>query len=111
LLSELAAREQRRAGGDIVVRGALAELDALYASGQSRAAVLAKRERVFAHLSAELRELHPEAEPAELEINNAHLLQYRRYLVGSEQLDRLWQRADASWPRFWTLCQAYAKTL
>jgi predicted aminopeptidase len=111
LLSELAAREQRRASGDVVVRAALAELDALYASRQSRAAILAKRERVFARLSAELRALHPEAEPAELEINNAHLLQYRRYLVGSEQLDRLWQQANASWPRFWALCQAYAKTL
>lgn len=111
LMAELAAREERRARSDVVVRAALAELDLLYASGRPEAEILRAREPVFARLSAELQALHPESEPAELEINNAHLLQYRRYLVGSEQLDRLWQEANASWPRFWALVEAYADSL
>jgi predicted aminopeptidase len=111
LMAELAAREERRARSDVAVRAALAELDALYASARPEAEILRQREPVFARLSAQLQALHPEAEPAELEINNAHLLQYRRYLVGSEQLERLWQEARASWPQFWALSKAYAESL
>jgi predicted aminopeptidase len=111
LMAELAAREERRARSDVAIRAALAELDALYASARPEAEILRAREPVFARLSRQLQALHPEAEAPELEINNAHLLQYRRYLVGSEQLDRLWQEARASWPRFWALCEAYADSL
>jgi predicted aminopeptidase len=111
LLAELDARELRRAQSDVRVSAALSELDALYASGLPEPQILRARLPVFARLSRELRALHPEADPAELEINNAHLLQYRRYLVGSEQLERIWQDAGGSWPRFWSLCEAYADTL
>jgi predicted aminopeptidase len=111
LLAELAAREERRERSDRLLQGTLAQLDALYASGRSEREILRERAPVFAQLQAELRRLHPEQDASDIEINNAHLLQYRRYLLGSEQLEALWAEAHASWPKFWQLCEAYAHSL
>jgi predicted aminopeptidase len=66
---------------------------------------------VFARLRGELAALVPDAQPDELVVNNARLLQYRRYLSGAPALEQLWRDAHGSWVRFWPLVERYAKTL
>ena len=111
LVAELQARERARVRSDALVRAALAELEALYTSGRPSRDILRARQPIFERLSAELRAQHPDADASDLVINNAHLVQYRRYLVGSEQLEAMWKQARGSWPQFWRLCRAYAAVL
>lgn len=111
MMADLERHLARRARLEAVTGAAVAELEALYARGLPRAAVLRARERVFTALSRELAALAPEAQPWELTVNNARLLQYRRYAAGSEVLERLWALARGSWRRFWELCARHGETL
>jgi predicted aminopeptidase len=107
MLAELERHLARRARIEQMTSAAVAELEALYARRLPRAAVLRAREPVFAALSSELARLAPEARPWELTVNNARLLQYRRYAAGNAELARLWAQAAGSWTRFWTLCERF----
>ena len=110
-MAELDEHLAHRRALETRVKGVLAELSALYGRGLPDAQVLAAREPVFARLRADLLQLAPDAQPDELVVNNARLLQYRRYLAGGPALQRLWHDAQASWVRFWPLVEQYAKTL
>jgi predicted aminopeptidase len=110
-MAELERHLARHARLEAATSASVAELEALYARALPRAVVLRERERVFAALSRELALLAPEAEPWELTVNNARLLQYRRYAAGNDVLERLWTQARGSWGRFWQLCERYGETL
>lgn len=111
LLAELDRQTQRRQRVERITAEAIAELDGLYARGLPRAAVLRARRPVFARVSDALRELSPEAEPWELAVNNARLLQYRRYASGAQEFERMWALAGASWVRFWRLAERQGQRL
>jgi predicted aminopeptidase len=111
LMEELDRHLARRARIEAATRAALGELEALYAGGLPRPQVLRARKPVFARLSRELAALAPEAEPWELTVNNARLLQYRRYAAGDELLHALWAQARGSWGRFWQLAEAHGEAL
>jgi predicted aminopeptidase len=111
LLAELQARNQRRHERDAIVLATLSELQALYDSGRPPAIVLHARKQVFARLQRQLVMLYPEEDHEELMINNAHLLQFRRYLAGSSAFERLWADAGGSWVRFWALVERRAREL
>ena len=111
LMAELDRHLARRARLEEVTGAAVAELETLYARGLPRGEVLRARARVFAALSRELATLAPQAEPWELTVNNARLLQYRRYAAGNDVLDALWAEAQGSWGRFWELCERHGATL
>jgi predicted aminopeptidase len=111
LMAELDAHLARRKRIEAVTIAAIAELEALYAKGLPDAVVLRAREPVFARVNAELQKLVPEAQPWELRVNNARLLQYRRYASGDKELEAMWSNAHASWPRFWQLAEAYGRAL
>lgn len=110
-MAELEAHLARRRAIEVRVKRALDELTALYARNLPEAQVLAAREPVFARLRGELAALAPDAQPDELVVNNARLLQYRRYLSGAPALEKLWRDAGGSWVKFWPLVEQYAKTL
>ena len=93
---------------DALVRDRLAALDTLYASSASTSAKLERRAEIFAGLHAELVRLYPDREADELTVNNARMLQYRRYVAGAERMRPLWAAAGGSWPQFWRLVEAYA---
>jgi predicted aminopeptidase len=111
LMAELDRHLARRARLEAVTGAAVVELEALYARGWPRGEVLRARAPVFAALSRELAALAPQAQPWELTVNNARLLQYRRYAAGNEVLEQLWMQAQGSWGRFWELCERHGRTL
>ncbi|MFI5307537.1 MAG: aminopeptidase [Polyangiales bacterium] len=111
LMAELAQNQRRSRQIDSAVRAALAEAEALYHSGRATAVLLRERERVFGKLSAELRRLDPDKPASELVVNNARLLQFRRYLAGAEQFEQIWLAGHGSWSRFWELVQRRAEAL
>jgi predicted aminopeptidase len=111
VMAELAHREQKRQRVEVAVLATLRQAEALYASGKARGPLLAERMRLFKRLEQTLRQLSPEDDAEELAVNNAHLLQYRRYLSGAQEFERLWATSGASWPRFWQLCEARARRL
>ena len=110
-MAELQAHLARRRAIEQRVREALADLGALYARGLPEPRVLALRELVFARLRAQLAVLAPDAQPDDLVVNNARLLQYQRYLSGGPVLEQLWRRARGSWVRFWPLVERHARSL
>jgi predicted aminopeptidase len=107
----LAAHLQRRRAVEADVRATLAELRVLYGSSASDADKLRRREPIFAALSAKLKALSPDANPEDLEVDNARLLQFQRYFASGPQLAELWRRAGGSWVRFWPLVEAYGRAL
>jgi predicted aminopeptidase len=111
LIAELERRGARRSEVETSLRATLDELEALYASGRGEAQVLRQREPIFRRLEARLGALLPEEEPDQLRINNAHLMQYRRYLAGADELERLWADARGSWVKFWQLVERRAQQL
>lgn len=111
VMAELEQQKQRRQKLDAAVLFTLTELEALYGSGRAEPALLHDRKRFFARLERELVRLYPEDDPEELVINNAHLLQYRRYLTGADELEQLWSAGGGSWVRFWKLVERRAEQL
>jgi predicted aminopeptidase len=109
VMAELTQREHKRQTVEAAVLSTLGELEVLYASGKSQAFTLRERLRPFAGLARKLEALYPEEDQEQLVVNNAHLLQYRRYLSGAEQFEGLWAASGASWPRFWRLCEERAR--
>jgi predicted aminopeptidase len=110
VMAELVQREHKRQRVEAAVLSTLREVEAFYASGRPRQQLLRERGRLFAGLEHTLRQLYPEEEDAQqLVVNNAHLLQYRRYLSGAEEFERMWAASGASWPRFWHLCEERAR--
>ena len=107
----LAVHLARRRAVEAAVRATLAELSELYGSSASDAEKLRRREPIFAALSAKLRALSPDANPEDLEVDNARLLQFQRYFASGPQLAALWRRAGGSWVRFWPLVEAYGREL
>lgn len=110
VLASLEIQKQQRARVDALISASLARLDTLYASGQPAAALLEQRALIFAALQAEFRKLYPDQDPGDLVVNNARLLQYRRYVTGLDEVEQLWVQAQQSWPRFWELVEAYVDT-
>jgi hypothetical protein len=110
-MAELERHLARSARLDSAVRATLVRAEALYRSGRTRSELLAEREPVFAELAAELARLDPECPPAERIVNNARLLQFRRYLAGAEQFEQMWRAAHATWPAFWRLVERRAQSL
>jgi len=95
---------------DALVRDRLSALEQLYASSASAPAKLERRAVLFSGMRAELVRLYPDREASELAINNARMLQYRRYVAGTERMQPLWAAAHGSWPQFWRLVEVYART-
>jgi predicted aminopeptidase len=110
-MAELDAHLARRRAVERRVRETLADLQALYARELPAARVLALREPVFARLRAQLAALSPDAQPDDLVVNNARLLQYQRYLSGGPVLEQLWQQARGSWVKFWPLVERHGRSL
>ncbi len=108
LLRELQDHEQRRRQVDRAVRATLSALRRLYGSSRSTAETLRARGPIFAKLRAELIRLEPDEDPSELEVNNARMLQFQRYLAGAEELERMWRSAGRSFVRFWPLVERRA---
>jgi predicted aminopeptidase len=111
VMAELEQHLRRGREVDAAVRVALSEAEALYRSGRAPSVLLRERERVFGKLSAELARLDPGKPRSELVVNNARLLQFRRYLAGAEQFEQMWLAAHESWPRFWELMERRAEAL
>jgi predicted aminopeptidase len=111
VMQQLEQRRQRRLQLDAAVLATLGELERLYASGQPEPTLLRARRQPFARLERELARLYPEDDPEERVINNAHLLQYRRYLSGADELEQLWVAAHGSWRRFWQLAEQRGREL
>jgi predicted aminopeptidase len=111
VLAELEQRHQTRERLETAVSDTLRDIEALYAAGRPVPVVLRERQPVFARLERELVQLYPEDDRDELAINNAHLLQYRRYLAGAHEIEQLWVQARGSWADFWARCEQRAKHL
>jgi predicted aminopeptidase len=95
---------------DALVRDRLSALEMLYASSASASTKLERRADIFVGMEAELVRLYPDRDAPELTVNNARMLQYRRYVAGAERMQPLWAAARGSWPHFWRLAEAYART-
>ena len=101
---------ERRDALEALMREGIDEVERLYASGKAEAFVLAERQRVFARLEAALVALYPDEEPERLRVNNARLLQYRRYAQSADYLQTLWDESGRNWARFWQAVEQYART-
>lgn len=110
-LEAVAARRARRARVEGEIFATLDALDALYAEGHPDAVVLRRRKRHFVALERALQALLPEADKARLRMNNAALMQYRRYGRSSDYLERLWQDAGGHFRSFWPAARAYSEAL
>jgi predicted aminopeptidase len=110
VMGELQRHIRQRERLDALVRERLAALEMLYAGSESTGTKLELRAGMFARLQADLIGLYPEREPRELIVNNARMLQYRRYIAGTERMRPFWTAAGGSWPRFWRLIEAHAST-
>lgn len=110
-LLEVEQLQARRAALEQRVSEAIEVLEALYGGGLPDAEVLRRRAPVLAALERDLRALYPELPPEELRMNNARLLQYKRYDRDSEEMRALWQRAGESWVAFWALAEQRAREL
>jgi predicted aminopeptidase len=108
---QVKARAQRKATFDALVAKAGARLEQLYASGISDADKLRQREQVFVQLQAAIVELFPAEQPDAWRMNNARIVHFLRYSANSGALERLWRDSAANFRRFWTLAEAYSKTL
>jgi len=97
----------RQARVEAMMVEAFGELETLYAAGLPEARVLRDRQRVFDRLEGELTALFPEQPPERLRVNNARLLQYRRYLDSTDDLERIW-RDGRGWAGFWRGVEVYA---
>ena len=111
LIAELEQHVERTRVREAAVERTLALAERLYASGKPDAVVLREREPLFERLRAELVALDPEQDHSELVVNNARLLQYKRYLAGGDRVTALWTDARGSWVRFWQLAEAHAESL
>ena len=112
LMDELTRRKERRERVEAVTAAAVHRARGALRPRPARGRGAARaRAAVCARVSRALRELLPEAEPWEISVNNARLLQYRRYSSGAERFERMWARAQGSWVRFWQLCERYGVTL
>jgi len=102
----------RRGAFETQVDGAIAQLEQLYASGRPRAEILQQRQAVFDRLSQSLEGLAvkqgKDPRPERLVMNNARLLQWRRYGQSTAYLEQMWLRSGGSWPRFWQIVERYA---
>jgi predicted aminopeptidase len=110
VMAELQRHNHVRERLDGLVRDRLSALEILYASSASAPAKLELRTRIFAELHAELVRLYPDRDASELTVNNARMLQYRRYVAGAERMQPLWAAARGSWPQFWRLVEAHVST-
>lgn len=110
VLASFAIQKQQQETLDALISSSLAQLDALYASGKPAAAVLQQRALIFTALQSEFAKLYPDQDAADLVVNNARLLQYRRYVTGLDELERMWAQAGESWPLFWQLVERYVDT-
>jgi predicted aminopeptidase len=108
LMAEAEAYFVRREQLDARVLAAIDVLDALYERGLPEPEVLRRRQPVFDGLEAELAALYPDRPRTEWRMNNARLLQWRRYSRGTELFERLFAQGGGSWRRFWFLVERYA---
>lgn len=92
---------ERRATFEARVAAARTQLEALYASAQSREAKLKAREPIFAELTKELEALYPGRDDLDWTMNNARMLQYVRYAQKADYLEAMYTDADGSWLIFW----------
>lgn len=97
------------------VAASLASLEALYARGLPEAEVLVQRQRIFDRITEQMlsraRAVGVELSEAQREMNNARLLQWRRYGRSVDLFEQMWQRAAGSWPRFWKRVERHAAAL
>ena len=111
VLEEMELLFERRARLEERVAETIAELEVLYDRGGAPAVILRARRPILDALQRDLQALYPEAEPEKLVMNNARLMQYRRYDRSSEEMEALWKQAGASWVAFWKLAEARAEEL
>lgn len=104
-------QQQRRARAEALIHDAIDQLEALYARGLPEAEVLRERKPILDALERELAALSPERSPEELRMNNARLMQYRRYGRRAPYLESMWRESGGSFRRFWALADAYAEAL
>lgn len=110
-----AAEAKRRERFEAEVARSIETLEALYARGLPEAEVMRRRQVVFDALSARLDALARARgltlTPDAREMNNARLLQWKRYGRGVDLFSQMWQRAGGSWPRFWRRVEQHAQDL
>jgi predicted aminopeptidase len=111
MMAEAARHFSRREQLDTRVLASIGALDVLYAAELPEAEVLRRRELVFSALELELGALYPERPAAEWTMNNARLLQWRRYSRGAQLFEQLFAEGQGSWRRFWFLVERHAKQL
>ncbi|MDD9947716.1 MAG: aminopeptidase [Myxococcales bacterium] len=105
-----AARREDTVRQDLIY-AAIAALEALYDRGLPRAQVLRQRAPILSDLEQQLHALSPDFPAADFEMNNARLMQYRRYGRDAPYLTQMWSDSGGNFRRFWQLVDAYAETL
>lgn len=110
-LTMVAERKARRGTVEAEVFSTIDALEALYGQDLPAAVVLERRAPLFRELEGALRELLPHAESDRLRMNNAALMQYRRYGRSADYLEDLWRKAGGRFRGFWPLARAHAVAL
>jgi predicted aminopeptidase len=111
IMAGVRAHHARSDRADGLIALGIEELEALYSSGASDSVVLQVRARVFQSLHDGLVALYPDEDPAKFVMNNAHLLQFRRYRDDASDLQALFEQAGHRWTRFWPLAQRHGESL
>ncbi|MGK0288957.1 MAG: putative aminopeptidase [bacterium] len=83
------------------VRNTIKKLDTLYQSSILKKKKLQQREILFQNLASEIAILYPNIKKKKWVMNNARLLQYRRYQSNPLYLEKIWKQSKGNWKEFW----------
>lgn len=108
LLSTVQSNFDSRMTTEDMIFEVVERLETLYDSGRADAEILRRRKPILDSLSARLAAMYPDRDPKGLEMNNARLMQFRRYSRSADYLEDIWQRSGKNWPRFWREVRIYA---
>jgi len=88
---------------DVTVKKIIIKLDSLYDGIRAETEVLKKREVIFSELVVDILKIYPQSKRESWKMNNARILQYRRYKSESGELVRMWEESENDWEKFWKL--------
>lgn len=110
-LQQVADGKRRRAKVESAVFATIEALEDLYTRDLAEPVVLERKARHLRALEETLTALLPTADPRRLHMNNAALMQYRRYGRSADYLEDLWEQAQGNFRSFWPLARAHATAL
>lgn len=103
-----ARRASRKKFSDLIQKHVVFLKD-LYASGQSEEEILKRREELFSKITDDILLIYPNHSRERWKMNNARLLQYRRYREEPKYLNEIWLRSGKDWAVFWKNIDIYVK--